>query len=172
MDTISIKNFLKNYTCFKGVFPSDRLPYRADLPLHIIVNTDPSNKPGQHWVCVSIDKLGRGYYFDSFGLPPMVNEIEKFLNQRAVKGWKFNKLKIQNALSSTCGNYCVLYIIFKCVGISQTTFLKQFVRNSKQNDIKMLKLFKNFTLVCKSFKSNCRSNKSKVSKRSHGKKLS
>ena len=70
MDTLTIKKLLKSYNCFKGVFPCDRVPYKAKLPLNIIINTDPSNKPGTHWVCVSIDKNGRGFYFDSFGFPP------------------------------------------------------------------------------------------------------
>ena len=152
MDTITIKRLLKTYKCFKGVFPCDRLPYDSVSPLNIIVNTDPSYKPGQHWVCVSINQKGRGYYFDSFGLPPIVPEIRNFLDQKTTKGWTYNKRKIQNITSSTCGNYCILFILFKCNKISLKDFIGQFGRSSKKNDDKMRKIFRNFSLLKRFFK--------------------
>ena len=35
---------------FDGVFPINELKNIKDKPELIICNTDPSNKPGQHWV--------------------------------------------------------------------------------------------------------------------------
>ena len=88
MDTLMIKKLLKTFPCFKGVFPCDQLPYDANLPINIIANTDPANLPGEHWICISIKKNGRGQYFDSFGLPPLKEElfyssdkIKKMLNE-------------------------------------------------------------------------------------------
>ena len=149
MDTLTIKKLLKSYKCFKGVFPCDRVPYKAKLPLNIIINTDPSNKPGTHWVCVSIDKNGRGFYFDSFGFPPITPQILKFIRIRSKNGWSYNKTQIQNINASTCGNYCVLYIIFRCNNMTNKQFLSVFGRRTVENDIKMRKIFKNFSLVKK-----------------------
>ena len=156
MDTLTIKRLLKTYKCFKGVFPSDQLPYNAPLPLNIIVNTDPSTKPGQHWVCVSINSRGLGYYFDSFGLPPLVKDIFDFINARSTEGWSYNKRIIQDVTSITCGNYCVLYIIFKCNDLTIEDFLSEFGHKAIDNDKKMLQVFKNFSFAKKLLKSKHR----------------
>ena len=140
MDTTTIKRLLKTYKCFKGVFPSDQMPYHYELPLNIIVNTDPSYKPGQHWVGVSINREGVGYYFDSFGFPPTVPSIVEYLNKKS-KYWSFNQTKLQNAKSTTCGNYCVLFMIFRCNNLSPRKFISQFTENSVENDIKMRLIF-------------------------------
>ena len=86
MDTKLIARLLKSFKCFKGVYSSDMIPYFKDLPVNFIVNTDPSYKPGEHWVVISIDKTGHGIYFDSFGLPPMKEDIFNFLEKKCTKG--------------------------------------------------------------------------------------
>src|SRR5687767_13026648 len=118
MNTLIIRQLLKEYNCFKGAYPCDQLPYKNELPLHVIANTDPAHLPGQHWVCISINKQGKGKYFDSFGLPPLKQDIFEILEKKCVKGWSYNKIALQNVTSETCGHYCVLYIIFKCQGLS------------------------------------------------------
>ena len=147
MDTLLIRKLLKTFKCFKGVFPCDELPYEENLPLNIIINTDPSYKPGQHWVCVSIQENGNGFYFDSFGLPPLKTEIIDFLNYKCIKRWGRNKVALQNVLSKTCGHYCVLWIIFRCQGLTNETFISQFKDDTLENDRKMHAIFKNFSLA-------------------------
>ena len=147
MDTITIRKLLKKFSCFKGVFPCDEMPYKQSLPLNIIVNTDPSYLKGEHWVCVSIKKDGTGEYFDSFGLPPLKEEIFDFLELNAFKGWTYNQVPLQNITSKTCGNYCVLYIIYKCQGIKRDVFISQFSKNTLENDRKIQRIFKNFSLA-------------------------
>ena len=147
MNTSTIKRLLRTYKCFKGVYPSDMLPINMSLPLRIIINTDPHDKPGQHWVSVSIDKQGNGYYFDSFGFPPLVESIYKFITTRATNGWGYNRTQIQDVTSSTCGKYCVLFIIYMCNNLSHKEFTRQFGYNTKANDIKINKALKNFNFV-------------------------
>lgn len=147
MDTLTIRKLLKTYRCFKGVFPCDQLPYNEKPPLNIIVNTDPSQLPGSHWIAISINKDGRGHYFDSFGLRPMVQEITAFLEIKCTKGWSHSSIQIQNITSETCGNYCVLYIIFRCQGLSHAYYLSGFTTDTIDNDKRMLKIFKNFSLA-------------------------
>jgi len=152
MDTVTIRKLLKTFKCFKGVFPCDQRPYSTKLPLNIIVNTDPSYKPGEHWISISINKQGKGEYFDSFGLPPIVDDIIKFLEYNCSSGWTYNKKTLQNITSQTCGNYCVLYIIFKCQNYSLRSYLAKFSAVSIKNDKKIQTIFKNFSLVRKFFK--------------------
>jgi hypothetical protein len=144
MDTLMIRKLLKKFKCFKGVYPLDKLPYNKKLPLNIIINTDPSNMPGEHWVCVCINKSGKGEYFDSFGLPPYKKEIFDFLQKKCVKGWRYNRITLQSMTSSTCGNYCVLYIIFRCQNLPKEKLFCNFNSNTLENDRRMLEIFKNF----------------------------
>jgi hypothetical protein len=52
MNTFEINNYLKNFPQFKGTYPRDMLPKINHLPSGIVINTDPSNKPGEHWVAM------------------------------------------------------------------------------------------------------------------------
>ena len=147
MDTTLIKKLLKSFKCFKGVFPSDLLPLELKTPLTIIVNTDPSSEPGEHWVSISISSDGHGYYFDSFGLPPLRKDIFNYMVVKCKKGWTYNRLQLQHINSITCGHYCVLYVIFRCQDLSNELFLSTFSRNTLNNDKKILRIFKNFSLA-------------------------
>ena len=147
MDTITINQLLKEYKCFKGVYALDKLPTLPTIPFTLIANTHPSHMPGEHWVSISINKDGSGRYFDSFGLPPLKEEILKFLDKNCLRGWKHNKITLQNVTSDTCGHYCVLWVIFKCQGLSEKRFLSLFNNNTLNNDKLMKEIFKNFSLA-------------------------
>ena len=142
MDSLTIKKLLRKYKCFKGVFPSDKLPFSEKLPLNIIVNTDPSDRPGQHWIAISINNVGRGYYFDSFGFPPLVENIYKFINLKSTKGWSYNKKQIQDIKATTCGKYCILFIIFTCNNMNHKKFIDIFAFNTPENERKIGDIFK------------------------------
>ena len=68
-------------SCFLGVFASDQLPSKiSTYPSGLIVNTDPIDKPGQHWVAMYFPNEGEEF-FDSYGFPPSfyTNRFTKFL---------------------------------------------------------------------------------------------
>ena len=52
---------------FRGVFAADRLP-RAGPDGGYIVNTDPHDRPGRHWLGLWVDKT-TCQVMDSYGLP-------------------------------------------------------------------------------------------------------
>ena len=147
MDTIIIKKLLKKFKCFKGVYPLNFLPNNLKLPINLIANTHPSSKPGEHWISISINSEGKGQYFDSFGLPPLHQEFFDFLESYCKKGWDYNKVSLQHPSSNTCGHYCVLFIIFKCLGLTYENFISKFNTNSLRNDERMKKIFGNFLLA-------------------------
>ena len=72
MNTLQIerllKKDLKSKTIFKKVCALDQLE-KPTFPSAYVINSDPSSKPGEHWVAVYFDKRSRGEYFDSYGLP-------------------------------------------------------------------------------------------------------
>ena len=78
MNTLQIerllKKDLKSKTIFKKVCALDQLE-KPTFPSAYVINSDPSSKPGEHWVAVYFDKRGRGEYFDSYGLPWSVSTL-------------------------------------------------------------------------------------------------
>ena len=98
---------------FKGVYAIDQLP-RIILdkrPCALIVNLDPSWKPGSHWVAIFLeDKGGPAHYFDSFGRPPFDDAIISFLNRHSKQGWIYNGTRYQSISSTLCGIYCIAFL--------------------------------------------------------------
>ena len=97
MNTEEIDRILRRLCArdFDGVFSVDNLP---DRPRLLVCNTDPSYRPGRHWVAICV-KDGRGEYFDSFGRRPSV-EFERYIN-RHCRYWTFNDK--QSVVSQFCG---------------------------------------------------------------------
>ena len=81
--TTSIINAkLRKLDCFVGTYPRDMLPKTLhQSTAALVINTDTSDKPGQHWVAIYISN-GHGEYFDSFGLLPLTADIYDFLNNK------------------------------------------------------------------------------------------
>jgi hypothetical protein len=104
---------LISFSQFKGTYAKDLSPKIYGLPLGIVVNTDSSDEPGEQWVAVNIDRDGMGEYFDSFGLPPLHEEITGFTHDNCPQGWLYNITTFQSIYFQTCGNYCVLYLSYK-----------------------------------------------------------
>jgi hypothetical protein len=141
MDSWTIDKLLKRFPCYQGVYALDKIPKLKKLPCAIIINTDPASKPGEHWVSVIIDEEGNGEYFDSFGLQPLHEEIIKYLDKYCSSGWCFNPIALQSTISTTCGHYCVLYVMFRCLGYTYIEYLSIFTSNSLENDNKMIEIF-------------------------------
>lgn len=145
MNTLQLtKDMLRNkYTrkYFRGVFPRDKLPKRIKRPALVIANTDASTDPGQHWVAFYIPDQGPCEYFDSIGEKPEKEDFLKFL-KRCGKSYLFNSKRIQGTFSTTCGNYCALYLLYRSKKISKDKFMKLFNDNYSTNDIKIINLYK------------------------------
>jgi hypothetical protein len=81
MNTKEIDQFVRGDKAsrgiFQGVFSVDTLP---DKPRLLVCNTDPSSKPGSHWIVIFTDSKGRGEYFDSFGRKPTAL-FEDYMNK-------------------------------------------------------------------------------------------
>lgn len=116
----------------RDVFASDQLPNFISRPCAIVANTDPSNKPGQHWCAFYIDKNGYGFYFNSFGLPPTGYHL-KFI-QKNSKSWRYNSTILQDFNSTVCGHYCLVYLYLKINDVSTRSFLSLFDSNLINND--------------------------------------
>ena len=98
-----------------GVFAANELPVHVELPAALIVNTDPKDSPGKHWVAIYIDSNSRGEFFDSYGKPPHVHNHLRFLENNS-KFYTYNTHQIQSYGSVYCGHYCFLYLFHRASG--------------------------------------------------------
>lgn len=131
METLEIYAGLKTEEStnesFGGVYPIDRLPLKQDLEYNesgecfLVVNLDPSYKSGSHWIALYINASTRcNEYFDSYGEEPN-SEISSYL-----RSFLRNKKQLQSAFSTTCGQWCMLYIWYRCNGYTLEMFVKKF----------------------------------------------
>lgn len=129
---------------FRGVFSIDTLPKRKiKRPCSIIINTDNSRGPGIHWIAIWLPKRGKIEYFDSFGYPPLNIEISHFINLNG-KQFIYNNYQIQSNQSSSCGKFCVIFVLFRSRNISFKNFLNLFSQNKRINEYLVKKLFRIF----------------------------
>ena len=136
MNTQQIESLLKrdpqSKKIFKKVCAFDQVE-QPTFPSAYVVNSDPSNKPGEHWVAIYFDKKGRGEYFDSYGLPPSFLNLEEYMN-RYSRDWIWNKKTLQALFSTVCGHYCVYFVLFRCRGKTLFDIVKPFSPNLTEND--------------------------------------
>jgi len=88
-----------------------RLRLRLRLRPEVFFGPPVDPWPGSHWVCMYFDNRDRGEYFDSYGRQPN-NTIVRYM-KRFASHIKFNKKCIQQPLTSTCGQLCVYYLIWR-----------------------------------------------------------
>ncbi len=126
---------------FIGVFARDELVLKPRWPCCFILNTHTRNKPGEHWLAFFYDSNGKCEFFDSYGLPPVVYHLEKYLENTSTS-WSFNEKQIQGSNSSYCGYYCLFFLYFKCHNYSLDKICNFFSNNSEKNDEKIKNLIK------------------------------
>ena len=85
--------------------------------LPFIMNLDPSDKPGSHWVAVVIDNRDKyvGYY-DSLCIHPTkqilddIKELVKMIDPVHMFKFKFNTVRDQSKHSGKCGMYSMMFL--------------------------------------------------------------
>jgi len=115
---------------FYGTVACDRLPKspRKTTPQFYIVNTDPHDRPGQHWSAVWTDG-NVCEVLDSYALPLETYEQATPLRAWIVKHWKYvvtNGKSLQALPSKSCGGYALLYLKAKARGRTLQEFLNDF----------------------------------------------
>jgi len=96
---------------FDGVYSIDTLQ-RHDGPKLLVANTNPADRPGEHWIAISVDDRGNGQYFDSFGRAPS-KRFDDYMN-RHCRSWTYNRMhrmQFQSAASELCGHYCIVWYL-------------------------------------------------------------
>ena len=102
-----INSILEEKPNFIGCFARNELP-QVSQPCSFIVNTDPSDRSGSHWLAIVL-RQETALYFDSFGLPILEPDIKNYLSQY-YSYVIYNTECIQDTLSEYCGYYCAAFI--------------------------------------------------------------
>ena len=138
MDSITLELSLqhdpKSREVSGGVHACDKLPKRRPRNQRLfIANTDDHTKPGTHWVAFYFTPGGRGIYYDSYGLPPFNGDLLRFVDKNA-SAWTYNKKKLQDDNSKSCGHHCIFFAYHMVRGWSLAKFQSLFHSNNKIND--------------------------------------
>ena len=111
---------------FSRVYPSDLIPHSITRSGCLILNTDPHNLEGSHWLAIHLTpRAYSAYYFDSYGLPPDIPQILSFLRRNCTV-WEYNKLQLQGLTSTVCGKYCCLFALYVDRGFTPKQFVALF----------------------------------------------
>jgi len=122
MNTRQIDRVIRHHVRdFDGVYSCDTLPQHNRRPKLLVANTHTSDRPGEHWISIYIDRNGDGKYFDSFGRPPS-STFKRYLNVHC-KTWTYNSTQYQSVASKVCGQYCVVWCMFICKNVDICSML-------------------------------------------------
>lgn len=177
MDSKQIRMVLGDLKYFRGVYAADQIAdtlmkkqilKNRNQPTAFIVNTHPSQGPGEHWLAFYItpsserNNNNNDYiieFFDSFGYNKSLSFIHteyfyNFIRNNCFKTEKIytNIQRLQDRKSILCGYYCCLFLYFRCFyqydfeKIITEIFTKQ---SYKKNDLNVKKLFKKYLWKCK-----------------------
>lgn len=120
---------------YRGVFPFDLLPRYSLLqrqkPAIVIVNHGSSLTPGTHWTLVYFPKspLSPAFYFDSFGQSAPLWGLDSFIQRNSrLTGYTFNRSKLQDERSSSCGHFVIVVAWLLARGVSPTNIRDYFAR--------------------------------------------
>lgn len=126
----------KSRTKFCGVYAADTLPNVIHhYPCGLIVNTDPISEQGSHWLAMYFPSNDVGEFFDSYGYPPEFykKNFKMFLNSHT-KTWTYNPRCLQSLNSSTCGQFCLYFIMNRNRGKTLQSIVRSFSNDRSLND--------------------------------------
>ena len=125
---------------FYGTVARDGLPsvVNREGPTAYIVNTDPHDKPGKHWIALwTEDNVCE--ILDSNVLPLQEYKATDPLTEWLERHYKvqvYSQKTLQSAFSQSCGDYTLMFLVLKARGANRQDFLslfssKDFVNNDR-----------------------------------------
>ena len=139
LTNIEISEYYINEPKFNGVYSRNNLPKKIKKGVYVI-NLDEYKNSGTHWIALFV-KPKEGFYFDSFGIEYIPNEINKFFGNKNIKN---NIFRLQAYDSIMCGYYCIEFINYMLKGKTLLDYTNLFSPNDfKKNDKIIKRIFKN-----------------------------
>ena len=136
LDQVLTKNpFTKK--SFAGVYACDQLSSIeiSKYPKSFVINTDPMELPGTHWIAICFNEQMKGEFFYSYGRHPIHcnKHFLDVMNRNTVE-WEHNKIQLQSALSTVWGQYCIYLLYHWCRKRSMSSIENSFVNDKLGND--------------------------------------
>lgn len=120
VSNVYLDKTLRDIEGWRGVYPADNVPSkiftRSPRPQFTIINTNPINVPGGHWLLLSRYNSRDGIVlelFDSLAYPISVldDRIKKVFIQETYALFKTNVKIIQHVNSRYCGIFAIARIL-------------------------------------------------------------
>lgn len=150
-----------NVPFWGGVFSSDTLPARPPKRFRCVVNFDPSDHPGSHWLGIVLHGNGTGEFFDSYGVKAdgdgaflhsrFHTHFSNYMDKQCPMGWGFNNWDLQSMHTRTCGQYALWFCHANGGPVTAPTFWQWASMDLDANDAKIkenVKLYFQFECFC------------------------
>ena len=139
LTNFEIQKYYQNEPRLNGVFSRNNLPKKIKNEAYVI-NLDEYADVGTHWIALFCNR-NEIFYFNSFGVEHVPEEIKEFIGNKNIKG---NIFQVQEYDSVMCGYFCIRLIDFMLAGKKLTDCTSLFSpHNFKKNDDIILSYFKN-----------------------------
>jgi len=132
MNTIQIDKMLNRNAVTKkyyiGCYASNCIPYKSTYsPFCAVINIDPNNSPGTHWIAIFCDSVKTIEYYDSLGIwPPMSSHIRDYLEK--FQQVRYNSIRLQGIFKRSCGPHAIFYLYMRCSGFDMNEIIS-FLKN-------------------------------------------
>ena len=114
LNTKQIDKAISRVPGFLGAYPFDELPEKVQGDFSLVINTEVSTMPGDHWLAL-VQKEQKLYFLDSYGRnikdatfpAEFKTTILKYIHNSKCKS---NPMWLQQLTSNTCGYYTMYFI--------------------------------------------------------------
>jgi hypothetical protein len=109
--------YAPTHSVLRGVYARDEFREALNAcisnsaPGAFVINTDTSNKPGEHWLAIFYNAYKQFEFFDSYGLPPSIYGL------RGCDFVRRNEQRVQGMDTKSCGYHCIYYITQRVAGV-------------------------------------------------------
>jgi len=117
---------------YKGTYSCDTIPIDHHVKASYIVNLSAHDEAGTHFICI-IRRKSYAYYFDSYGLPPFNEDINKYLKSLHIPIYH-NDIRIQHDDSKFCGYFCMLQVLATDTNCKIVPNMNFYVTDTMRND--------------------------------------
>ena len=128
---------------FKGVYAVDEIPSLKSDSL-VVVNLDPADMPGSHWVVIFNKKGSVIEYFDSRGVKP-AKSIAEYLLAYKNKECIFSTRRLQQYQTNSCGLFCLYYSFYASRNCSLYNIVSNFHNNLNINEYIVARFAKHYS---------------------------
>ena len=121
LTNFEIQKYYQNKPRFNGVSSRNNLPKKIKDGTYVI-NLDEYADVGTHWIALFCNRK-EVFYFDSFGVEHIPEEIKEFIGNKNIKA---NIFRVQANDSVMCGYFCIGFIDFMLASKKLTDFTNMF----------------------------------------------